>query len=246
MKVGCLGLVLVAGLVLTGCDPFEQRNAEIEEKKRIECLDKICPGDIEPSHDRQKEVALKLNGNWYFGPKAYFNNRGQAEFEWWEHKPITREMKRPPEMQQLAVDGKGYDFAVQIFLKGRHGRPIESLANAEKSSWDDQWKKMSASGMEMMRTELTPDLYVVRFKQTDGTPYRMAYFVATKHKVPLGNHAPVAVCEAPTHSMNRCTGDFFVFDGTVHVDFRFNAKHATDWPAIYQEISRILQQIRWI
>lgn len=64
-----LGIVCVlSGLV--GCGPSEQRRAELAELKRIECLDKFCPGDIEPPHDMATEVALKLNGQWFIGPST--------------------------------------------------------------------------------------------------------------------------------------------------------------------------------
>jgi hypothetical protein len=246
---------IAAGISLVGCDPFEQRRAENEERKQIECLDKFCLGDVEPSHDMLEEEAFKLNGNWYIGPKKYGNpNFGPIAFYWPSGTPSGSDFSasKPGE---LKFNGAGavdnfYDVAVEVILKGRHKYPISSVAAVEKpwerTSWEGRWKEMASSGMGMTRTELTPELDVVRFKQADGTPYRMSYFIAKGQKVVLGDYAPVAVCEVPSHPMNRCTGDFFVFDGTVHADFRFNAKHAQDWPAIYQEINRVLQQLRRI
>src|SRR5687767_12961059 len=68
-------LVLPAALLLglTACGPSEKQRAEQAEKTRLECLDKFCPGDVEPKRDTATEVAFKLNGQWYIGPKVYGN-----------------------------------------------------------------------------------------------------------------------------------------------------------------------------
>src|SRR5690606_13042928 len=109
-----VGYLFLGLACLQGCGPSEQRQAEIAEKRRIACLDTLCPGDVEPEHDRRKEVALKLNGQWYVGPREYFSSIGRAGFEWWKHRSISSSMKRPPDMQALAVAGKGYDFSIEI------------------------------------------------------------------------------------------------------------------------------------
>jgi hypothetical protein len=69
-----VAVVALALLALTACDPFAKEKAEQAEKTRIECLDKLCYGDIIPKFDSTKDSILKLNGQWYVGPKEYFSS----------------------------------------------------------------------------------------------------------------------------------------------------------------------------
>lgn len=172
-------------LALTACDPFAKEKAEHAERTRIECLDKICYGDVAPKFDHLNEALLKLNGQWYLGPKEYFSTGNPVSgFEWWEHKPISRGMKRPPEMQALAVDGKGYDFSIEIFLTGRQSWPTPNVEKPwEARGWEAQFEKLQRDGFKISRQQVRPDLEVVTFVKADGTPYNTTFYIATKQKI---------------------------------------------------------------
>lgn len=225
-------------LALTACDPFAKEKAEHAEKTRIECLDKICYGDVAPKFDHLNEALLKLNGQWYLGPKEYFSTGNPVSgFEWWEHKPISRGMKRPPEMQALAVDGKGYDFSIEIFLTGRQSWPTPNVEKPwEARGWEAQFQKLQKDGFKISRQQVRSDLEVVTFVKPDGKPYNTTFYIATKQKNIRGADLPGISCLSVTETCS--TGDFWQED--VYTRLRFHIKHAQDWPAIHQEVIRVL------
>lgn len=57
--------------LLAACEPSKEKQAQLAEEKRVECLDKFCEGDVVPRRDFAKDGLLKLNGQWYLGPKEY-------------------------------------------------------------------------------------------------------------------------------------------------------------------------------
>lgn len=224
-------------VVLTACDPFAKEKAEQAEKTRIDCLDKICYGDVAPKFDHMNEAPLKLNGQWYVGPKEYFTSSGARGFEWWEHKPISAAMKRPPEMQALAVDGKGYDFSIEIFLTGRQSWPTPNVEKPwEARGWEAQFEKLQKDGLMITRQQVRADLEVVSFVSADGKPHDAAFYIATKQKNIRGADLPGISCSSSSKTCG--TGDFWQED--VYARLRFHIKHAQDWPAIHQEVIRVL------
>ena len=228
-------------LALTGCGPSEKQLAARAEATRIDCLDKICHGDVAPKIDNTKDVVLKLNGQWYVGPKEYFTSSGARGFIWWERKPLTTVESRPPELAVLIADGKGYDFSIEIFLTGRQRWPTPNVEKPwEEGTWAKEFARIEAEGLRMQRKAISPQLEVVSFFRADGKPYDTTYYVASQQKSIRGNEAPVASCRTDLLNPNaRCnSGEFWQSD--VYADFRFRAKHAPDWPAIHQEIIRVL------
>ena len=59
-------------LAMTGCGPSDKQRAAGAEEQRVQCLDKLCYGDVIPKFDSSKDEILKLNEQWYVGPKEYF------------------------------------------------------------------------------------------------------------------------------------------------------------------------------
>lgn len=233
-----LQLAFLVGSVfcLAACGPSEQRKAELAEKKRIECLSKKCEGEVEPKHDPSTEVALKLNGQWFIGPREYFSTgtRG-ASFEWWDHKPISSAMKRPPEAQSLAIEGKGYDFSVEVFLRTKTTTPLgpsryQALLDAESQGRVIS-KRSSKTGLEVWHVR----------DQIKGMPPAI-WYVATGLKDTEGL-PPVLGCDNQEPKFDRCTMAFMWRPG-IAADVRFRAIHGPDWPEIYLEITRILQLLR--
>jgi hypothetical protein len=234
-------VTLIAAALVAGCSPSEQQKAQWAKEKRLHCLEHYCEGD-RPPQVAPEMVVQKLNGEWYVAPREYFGGFGQAGFEWWEHKPLRPSAKRPVALQADVSAGKGYDYAVEIFFIGRQ-RWIDSN---EARPWDHDWwggrvAELEAKGLRMERVELNPELERVRFFRTDGTPYEQIYYLATGRQRIRGSGAPVLACNvsAKPHPNDSCSGgDYWQPD--VFARYRFRTRHAHDWPAIHDEIVRVL------
>jgi hypothetical protein len=236
----CLKLLpVVTALALAACGPNESQKQEIAEKKRIECLDMLCDGDVEPKREIAKEVVFKRNGQWYVAPKDYFAaGDGAAGFYWPGRQPLYN-AGRSPEIQGK----KFYDVAVEIFLTGRQRWPEPQV----EKPWErvegmpPYWRELQSRGMTIKRNPVAPNLERVEFTKADGTRDRTVYYVATEQKRLRGNGPPILSCDVsmPPHPHDRCFGGGY-WQNDVLADFRFRATHAADWPAIHQEIVRVL------
>lgn len=234
-----IGLMFIACACLGvgACGPNAQKRAEIAEQKRVECLDKFCPGDVEPSHDMTTEVALKLNGQWFIGPREYFSNQGVASFEWWEHKALRPSLPRPSEVQRLAIDGKGYDFSIGVFFRSNHIPPMPHgyrlIELAEKNRWIESRKTIRV-GLDAitMKHVIGPN---------DQYSDHLTYYAAT-HLRGIDGLPPVASCNHD-HPRNSGGTGFMWRDG-IYVGVGMNQKHCTDWPEIYQEITHVLALLK--
>lgn len=191
-------VVLALAFLVTGCD--REAAQRRQEQKASECLDKFCPGDVVPKRNMVSEVAVKLNGQWYVGPKKYFNGyNAHTRFEWWEHKPISSQMVRPAELQTALVDGRSYDYSIEIFLNHHegvtHGPPRFSyLRQAEKE------------GRLISKIALRPGLEVWRIREADGLgPF--VWYVATDH-VDKSPDGAVLACRDNNPKFDRCTTAF--------------------------------------
>lgn len=231
-------VVALALLALAACDPFAKEKAEQAEKTRIECLEKICYGDVIPKFDSTKDAILKLNGQWYVGPKEYFSSGiNGASFFWWEGKPSSSAMAVTKDMQTLLNDGKGDELSIEIFLSGRERWPTPNVGKPwEARSWEAQFEKLQKDGLQISRQQVRPDLEVITFVKADGKPYDTTFYIATKQKNIRGADLPGISCLSATETCS--TGDFWQDD--VYARLRFHTKHAQDWPAIHQEVIRIL------
>lgn len=229
--VGC-------ALLLTACGPSEKEQAQIAEEKRLACLDKFCAGDIVPKYDYATEVALKLNGQWFIGPREYFTATSNAgRFEWWNHKPLRPSVPRPPEVQALAVDGKGQDFAIELFFRSNNipsePRGYKLIQLAEANSWIEK------------RSTVRPGLDSITMKHVIGPRGyyidHVTYYAATNLKG-VDGLPPVATCAHDSPDGSGGTG--FMWKPGIWLGTRMNQKHCADWPEIYQEITRVLQLIK--
>lgn len=231
-------------LALTGCGPSEKQLAARAEATRIDCLDKICYGDVTPKFDNTKEAILKLNEQWYVGPLEYFTSSGPRGFIWWKQKPITTVEPRPLELEMLIADGKSYDFSIPIFLTGRQRWPNPSVQKPwEDADWEGRFAALKAQGLQMERNQLRPDLERVRFVDSQGKFYRHEYYLASQLSKLLGQGRPGIACDMHSDTKLQaqagCTGGFY-WQEDVYADFRLHAKHASDWPTIHQELIRVL------
>jgi hypothetical protein len=234
-----LWIAVVLPLVVTACGPSEKEKAQRAEQRRIDCLDKICQGETSPRNPSLSETALKINGNWYFAPKEYFGIN-TAVFYWPSRAPGFRGGDYPEKGQPF------YDAAIEIFLTGRHRWPTPNVEKPwESKSWQQRFEELQSQGLSMKRTQATPELDIVRFYEANGKLHRYTYYVAKTQKRIRGEGPPVLSCYVtdPPRSDDFCTsGEFWQPD--VHADFRFSARHANDWPAIHEEIIRVLNLLK--
>lgn len=220
------GAVLFAtALLLTGCGPSKE---ELAEKRRIECLDTFCEGDVEPPRDRVREVALKINGQWYVGPKEYFSGKSGAVFYWPSKTPEIGRTDGQPYPEK----GKPfYDVAIEIFLGTPKQVPSKSMYR--------RLLELEVRGLVVEKTTPSSELQVWRTQEGDSSE---TWYVATALKEPNGDPPAVACREIdPKHA--RCTMGFR-WKPDVAANMRFRAVHGPDWPAIYLETERVLQQLR--
>ena len=213
----------------------DKQLAEQAEKTRMECLDKLCPGDVEPKRDMAAAVALKLNGQWYLGPKEYFSTGIHgASFMWWAHKPLSSQMKLPPEVQVLASAGKADEVSVVMFLRSHDGI-------MHGPSRPSHLQQAEAEGRLISKDRPRPGLEVWRVRETDGFGPAV-WYVATAYRDGDPNGA-VLSCRDNNPQFDICTTAFIWRPG-ISADMRFRAKHALDWPEIYQETNRVLQLLK--
>lgn len=229
-----MSAVLGCVLFLAACGPSEQRKAELAEMKHVRCMDKLCEGDIAPKH-APNEVALKVNGQWFIGPSKYFSSANNgASFEWWEHKPLDPGLARPAEAQAGAVNGDGYDISVEIFLRSDRGL-------MKGPSRFDLLQQAEADGRLLGKTTLRPGLEMWRTVETDGRGPGL-WYIATEHVHGDRDGALLSYRES-NPKFDRCVTAFHWGPGVV-ADMRFRARHGADWPEIYFEAMRILQQLK--
>lgn len=225
--------VLASAFLLAGCDRDEKRR-QWEAQRAKECLDKICEGDIEPKRNMATEVALKLNGQWFIGPKEYFSGGSGAVFYWPSKTPETGRSDGQPYPEQ----GKPfYDVAIEIFLRSNtippEPRGYQLLEIAEAKGW-------IAS-----RTTLRPGLDAITMKHVIGPRDHyidhVTYYVATQLKG-VDGLPPVATCSHAHPNDSGGTG--FMWQPGIWAGTRMNQKHCADWPEVFQETTRVLQLLR--
>lgn len=223
-------------LALSACGPSEKTQAELAEQQRIDCLDKFCKGDVEPKRDPASEVAFKLNGRWYIGPKEYGSpNFGAISFLW-PSKAASGDaaaISKAKEVVKTDVDtiANFYDVAIEIFLSSPKTPGINStyqLLLAEEAQGRVVEKRKLRNGLEAWETK-------------SGT-LQETWFIATDLRLPTGE-PPVIACRGDDPTKYRCTGGF-LWTPEVAAGLRFSAVHGPDWPEIYLEINRVLQQLR--
>lgn len=243
-RMNSIKCVLVTSLIaLVACGPSEKERAVIAEQRRIDCLDKFCQGDLEPKRNMATEVALKLNGEWYVGPKEYFSTgKNGGGFYWPSKHPMFRGGNYPEGMQEFPSK------AIEIFLTGRQRWALpQTITPWNGRGWEGRFDELQKQGLHILRKQLTPELERVSFIDTQGKQYRHEYFLLTQQRNTRGDGLPGVACDlhagATPNSYHTCTGaDFWQED--VFADFRFHVQHAEDWPAIHAEVLRVINLLK--
>lgn len=234
--------MLLSCVLASGCDPFKEQREAAAERKRIDCMDKLCEGDEPPKRDPATEVTLKFNGQWYIGPSYYFSSgMNGAAFYW----PSKKNREDVPQEERSVLS---HLHTVEIFLTGRARWPDPKAERPwDGRGWEGRFEELQSQGLRIEREQLSPELERVRFFDAQGKQYRHEMFLASQQSKVRGNGLPGVACDLypePNPDLHRtCTGAFF-WQEDVYADFRFHAQHAKDWPAIHQEIVRVLNFLK--
>ena len=234
--------ICIYAAFLSACGPNSKEQALQAEKKRIECLDKFCTGDVDPRSTYENEL-LKFNGHWYTAPKYYFSSgMNGASFNW----PSKKSREDIPQSERA----NSVTHGVEIYLRGRARWPDPNISKPwEGNIWESRFEEMRKRNFRIDRALLNAGLERVRLIDPSGKQYRHEFFIATDEKRAFGDDPPVVACEPYPYSAPgvepTCTG-WFYWREDIFADFRFHAKYAQDWPAIYQEIVRVLGLVKKI
>jgi hypothetical protein len=245
MRFNSIGvLILVSVLICTqlyGCGPSERRKAELAEQRRVECLDKICEGDVVPAVDRLKLQTFKVNGRWFTVPKEYGGYDGTIGFFWPSKVPANKESaeKDAPEFIPSGPNrnSNAYNVEIEIFLRSNNIPPeprgYKLIELAQQKGWIAE------------RKTLRPGLDAIRMKHVLGPSGHVidhvTYYVATEQKG-FDGLPPVATCNHDNPQNGGGTG--FLWKPGIWIGTRWNQKHCADWPEIYQELVHVLSLVK--
>lgn len=223
-------MLLAALLALSACGPSEQKKAELAEKKRLECLDKVCEGDVVPKGSPD-EFVMKLNGQFFAVSRRYASGMSGLAFYWPSKTPLTGR----PDGGDYPERGKNFsDVAIEIFLRSNNSAPPDAKQY-------DLLVEAQEKGQIIKKETLR--LGLERWQEQDTSGFGPGYwYVATAYPDDRGR-PPVVWCRGNNEKLDRCTAAFFIQPG-IAADIRFRAQHASDWPEIYQEINRVIQLLR--
>jgi hypothetical protein len=173
------------------------------------------------------EIRLRLDGAQYVAPSNYFTVDG-ARFYWPSRTPGLARGDWPERGQPF------YDVAIEIFLQANRAR-------TPYKSGPERLEELRKSGRVLSQRRVSDELEIweTREKSIPAT-----WFVALRiHDV---SGAPYTVsCHHYVRGGGRCLGAFY-WQPEVNSTFRFDLRHGPDWPAIAEEIKKIMQSVRRI
>lgn len=215
-------LVLVVGL--TACGPSEK---QLADQTQIECLDKLCYGDVLPKTSPANSV-VKIGGRYFSVPKEYGNGLIGLVFYCPSKTPLTGPAH---EKDSLEKGLKPFHTRIEMFPKSTPA-PIElsDLVATAVEQGRPTTPVSRSKDLEVITVQLRPE----PTNQTSIFIARNATFPSGKPAVAgCGRREPDDVCSA-----------YFAWDKNLSVTVRFNQRHAEDWPQIYAEIARVMSLVK--
>jgi hypothetical protein len=169
---------------------------------------------------------MKINGQWYLGPRNYFGGAALAGFTWFGGKSYST-TDAIPTTAQIATA-----LRVRIVLSA--ARPGVKAGGSEAIEWAER------NGGVLKMTSLGPGLLRYEMNSIVGPNGdrldRFRYYVATELRAADGL-SPVAKCE----NDYRGRGDFGIaWQDNIFAGVQMHQTHCADFPGIYREVIRIL------
>lgn len=227
-KVAICLEVVSAALLLAACGPTDREKSELIEKHQAECLDRFCEGDVAPATNPSTETTLKLNGQWYIGPKPYFNSNSTIFY--WPSKIPAFDHGGAHD----SIRGRDFsDIAIQVLLGRDRALPVQRSLYQTLS-------QLKADGFALEEPATSDGIQV--WKVSTGNSDPETWYVATLLKEPNGD-PPTVACRGRNPKLASCTTGF-VWRPGVGANMRFRGEHAPQWPAIYLETTRVLSLLR--
>jgi len=116
-----IAILVLVPLTLAACGPSPEARAQAERRRKEECLNKICQGDLQPKFDFKTEALFKRNGRWFIAPKEYGGFDGSFAFFWPSKIPARtiRAAKEAPEFTPSAAgqNSNFYKVAIEFFVE---------------------------------------------------------------------------------------------------------------------------------
>ena len=107
-------------VLLCACEPSVEVQRKVEERKRIECLDRLCEGDVLPKVADDQSL-MKLGGQFFVVPRIYGGFDAVLGFYWPSRTPINSpdRDRTAPEFNSIASGRQSSDqeVAINIFLR---------------------------------------------------------------------------------------------------------------------------------
>lgn len=228
----CIWLTIL--IALAGCEPTAEQKAHFAERRRLECLQQYCPGDVLPTYNTMTHEAIKLNGQWFIGPKEYFSSGTNGGAFYWPSKtPVSPKVQDFPE-KAAATSGHANDVTIEIFLRSHNGF-------VRSPSFYKALQIAETHGQVITKTVLRPGLVLWRVKEDDG--YVATWFTADELRDSNGE-PPILFCRREDEPKSGVCTTGFIWVPGIAADLRFRAKHAQDWPEVYQEVIRVLNLLK--
>lgn len=222
-------IVLIVIATLTACGPSEEQKAQWAEQSRLSCLENICEGDVVPERDWTKESVFKRGGKWFIAPTKYGTGAGGFAFYWPSKTPGVSSGDFPEKPQ--VVSGKADQVSIEFFIEAKeHQGDMYELIERDRDQRRILTQETLKNGLER----------ITRLPESNSKFPNSVLYVATNERTTNGKPPVLSCNEDATH---WCTTGLAWKPG-FRIYVRFDQKHASDWPEIYQEIMYVISLIR--
>lgn len=230
-------------LVLLGaCEPSAEKQKEAKERKRIECLDRLCQGDLLPKVADDQSL-MKLGGQFFVVPRIYGGTNGVLGFYWPSGTPKNSHDRdrTAPEFNSTASERPSnyQEVGIDIYLRTTNvsspsqRRGYQFIEIAQSNDWIAS-RRLLRPGLEAieMKHVIGPDGYYID---------NVTYYIATDLRE-FDGRPPVAACNH--NDPRNFGGASFIWIYGIWVGISMNQEQCAHWPEIFLKISEVLQLVQ--
>jgi len=219
--------------------------AETEKINQLWCVEKVCHGDNVPKYDSRTETLFKIKGKFYIAPRddCWVNNwistvRKFCSFYWWDHAVLPKDAKYPAEVKYILNAGDYHKITIEIRVEG-----LNAIKGNSYDTTYETFSKIKEQGGILGQGRYTKEGFhsfqTMLFKYDNK---KIANWVVSE-KVRTPNGDPLALRCYDEKEYSQCDGKF-LWKEDIMVSVSFRAKHIFDLSGIYQEVEKILLQLR--